>query len=467
MAAQAQPDRDQYRLIITRRGATEVLLSTHLSGWSLPRLGVHADRRPAEQLTAGIKMIYGFGICCLLIVDSVTERSGNRPARSVVMEAVRQENETPAGTRWLSLDAAKSHAALAAEDQAAIRSSLEEIDRYIAKPEMGPFARPAWIVELLGWVQEHLKPLGLQLTGDFEQFNAGPTFSLVRIATTGAAVWFKATGEPNRHELPITIALHHFFPAYMPRILAVHPKWNAWLSEEAPGATLDGLNDVRTWAKAAHALAELQIASIAKTDELLKSGCIDLRLHMLTEQIDPFLARMNQLMTMQSIQPPQIVSPSELRFLGDSLRAAFCELEQQRIPSTLGHLDFNPGNILASPVRCSFLDWAEGCVTHPFLTFEYLREHARRTFARDPTATQKIVRAYIRPWQSIFPPETVTNAMVLSPLVAVFVFAVAGKRWCSPDTFQNPKLAGYFRSLTRRAYREATQMTARSDRCLA
>jgi hypothetical protein len=467
MAAKAQADREQYRLIITRRSATEVLLSTHLSGCSLPRLGVHANRRPAEQLVAGIKMNYGLRICCLLILDSLTERSGKCPARSVVVEAVRQENKTPAGTRWLSLDAAKSHPTLAAEDQAAIRSSLEEIDRYIAKPEMGPFAIPAWIEELLGWVQEQVGPFGLQVTGDFEQFNASPTFSLVRIATTGAAVWFKATGEPNRHELPMTIALHHFFPAYVPRILAVHPRWNGWLSEDVLGPMLDGSNDVCTWAEAAYALAELQITSIAKTDELLKSGCQDLRLEPLVEQIDPFLARMHQLMAMQTNQPPQIVSPSELRFLGDSLRAAFCELEQHRIPSTLGHLDFNPGNILASPMRCCFLDWAEGCVTHPFLTFEYLREHARRTFAHDPTGTQKIVRAYIRPWQSFFPPETITNAMVLTPLVAVFVFAVSGKKWCSPDTFQNPKLAGYFRSLTRRAYREATQITARSDQCLA
>ena len=445
----------------------KLLLSTQPSGWSLPRLEVRVNRRPAEQLAAGIKMIYGFRIRRLLILDSLTEFGGKCSAGSAVMEAVLEDDETPAGTRWLSLDAAKSHAALAAEDQAAIRSALEEIDRYIAKPEMGPFARPAWIEELLGWVQEQVGPFGLQLTGEFEQFNASPTFSLIRIATTGAAVWFKATGEPNQHELPITIALHHCFPAYMPRILAVHPGWNGWLSEDAPGATLDGSNDVCTWAEAAYALAELQIASIAKTNELLKSGCQDLRLEPLVEQIDPFLAHMNQLMAMQTKQPPQIVSPSELRFLGDSLRAAFCELEQHRIPSTLGHPDFNPGNILVSPMRCCFLDWAEGCVTHPFLTFEYLREHARRTFAHDPTATQKIVRAYIRPWQSFVSPETLTNAMVLTPLVAVFVFAVAGKRWCSPDTFENPKLAGYFRSLTRRAYREATQMTARSERCLA
>jgi hypothetical protein len=227
--------------------------------------------------------------------------------------------------------------------------------------------------------------------------NASPTFSLVRIETTGPAVWFKATGEPNAHELPISIALHRVFPNYVPRILGVHPTWNAWLSEEVPGSTLDDLADIQAWADVAKALAELQIASVTKTNMFLESGCRDLRLPQLVEQIDPFLARMSELMEMQTKQPPQILTDSELSVLGDRLRAAFYELEQYRLPSTLGHLDLNPHNILVSPARCCFLDWAEGCVTHPLFTFEYLREYSRRSLSEPDAVAETLVAAYLHP----------------------------------------------------------------------
>lgn len=466
MTTRPPSDSKRYRLIITRRDASELLLSAQTAGWSLPRVEVPANRRPAQRLVAGVKAAYGFRTCCLLISGLPKDRLGESSAGSAVLEVLPTDDAIPAHARWLSLNAAKSPGALPAHDQAALTSSLDEIDGYIANPETGPFARPAWIQELFDWVQQRIEPLARRLTGDFDQLNASPTFSLLRMETTSAAVWFKATGEPNRHELPITAALHQFFPAYIPRILGLRPGWNGWLSEEAPGTTLEGWEDVRPWSQAASALAELQVTSIAKVHELLRSGCRDLRLVALIDQVDPFLSRMAELMEAQPKQPPKILNRCELRLLGDSLRAALYELESHRIPAALGHLDCNLGNILVSPARCTFLDWAEGCVTHPILTFEYLREHARRTFLHDPAAIGKIIRAYVGPWRSLFPPETLRKAMTFTPLVAVFVFAVAGQRWLSPDTLENPQLAGYFRSLTRRAFHEATQLTARSERCL-
>jgi hypothetical protein len=289
----------------------------------------------------------------------------------------------------------------------------------------------------------------------------------VRIETTGAAGWFKATGEPNKDELRISVALHRLFPSHAPRILGVHPAWNGWLSEEIPGSTLDDFADVGPWAQAARSLAKLQIASVTKTDVLLESGCKDLRIQQLVEQIDPFLARMGELMAMQTKQPPQILTDSEISILGDCLRAAFFELQQYRVPSTLGHLDVNPGNIILSSTRCCFLDWAEGCVTHPFFTFEYLLEHSRRSLPQTDAVTEELAAAYLEPWQSFFSAEVLAQAIALSPLLAVFAFAVAGKRWRSVETLRSPTLAGYFRSLTRRVYREATKIAARSERCLA
>jgi len=52
-------------------------------------------------------------------------------------------------------------------------------------------------------VQRAIEPYGLRLSGEFRQLNASPTFALLRLETTGQALWFKAVGEPNLREFPI------------------------------------------------------------------------------------------------------------------------------------------------------------------------------------------------------------------------------------------------------------------------
>jgi hypothetical protein len=56
--------------------------------------------------------------------------------------------------------------------------------------------------------------------------------------------------------------------------------------------------------------------------------------------------------------------------------------------------------------------------------------------------------------------------MAFSPLIAILVSAIAGETWRSLDPVRDPRIAAYFRSLTRRMYREATDTVERSERCL-
>jgi Phosphotransferase enzyme family len=465
MATQTQPDRVQYRLIVTRRSATEVLLSKQLPRCALPKLDVPARTRVAEQLVASTMEKYQLETYCLWTGSFPSPLQDCSPDRYAVMEARHPNDDPPPGTEWILSATTAPEVMITAADQSAIRISLENLNRYLANPDTGPFARPGWIQELLSWVEDQLEPIGLRLTGGFQQINASPTFSLVRLETTGAAVWFKATGTPNRHELGVSVILHRLFPSHVPRVLGIHPSWNGWLCEEIPGPALQDLEYVGAWVEAARALAELQISSVDHTQALLESGCSDLRLRQLAEQVDPFLARMSELMALQTKQPPDILANSELSVLGDRLKNALYDLQQFRLPNTLGHRDLNPRNVIVSPSGPCFIDWAEGCVTHPLVTFEYLREHAQHNSSRCDTVVKDLWAAYLRPWQAFFDPEVFSRAAVLSPLLAVFVYAVAGGEWRSPEILQNPSSAGYFRALTRRAFREANRIRARSDRC--
>lgn len=141
-------------------------------------------------------------------------------------------------------------------------------------------------------------------------------------------------------------------------------------------------------------------------------------------------------------------------------------LESFHLPDTLGHADFNPGNILVSPDRCVFLDWAEGSVAHPFLTFEYLRQHVARSSVREPAASERITAAYLAPWGAFYPPEILRRALAIASLIAVFAYAVNCDAWRSLETLRNPRAAGYLRSLTRRMFRESVLAAERSVPCL-
>lgn len=151
-----------------------------------------------------------------------------------------------------------------------IHGALRELDASATNEKTGPFVGPGWLAELLRWAQEKIAPLGLRLTGAFRQLNASPTFSLIRLETESGAVWFKAAGEPNSHELGVTVALAQLFPGHLPQILGVHRGWNGWLSAEAPGTSLDQIADFAAWERAARELAELQIGSIGKTTSCSK-----------------------------------------------------------------------------------------------------------------------------------------------------------------------------------------------------
>jgi len=451
-----QSDLETFRLIILRRGGSEILLSSGDSGWSLSSVHVRRQERIAPQLIARVKEHLRMDAYCLFAPGFTTTDGAAPTAKYAVLESIWHNEKAPAGTWWIPRTAAACQRVHPVEDRKAIAESLREMDSYANESKIGPFGRPGWLREMFTWSQEQLSTWGFPANGNFRQFNFGPTFSLIRLETRGPAVWFKATGEPNLHELPITRCLARLFPGNLPQMLGIHPSWNAWLSEELSETTLDQCADLTRWENAADNLAELQIASIGKTCAVLDAGCRDLRLQVLVDLIPRFVDRMSELMAAQVKLSPPPLTVSEVEFLGARLREASLFLQDLGLPDTLGHIDFNPGNIVVSPARCIFLDWAEACVTNPLVTFEYLREHARRGLSQGATSLVRIANAYRRPWTTLLSSTELAHALTVSPLIAVFVYAIANGACSSPETLHGTAHSGYLRSLTRRMHSEAT-----------
>jgi Ser/Thr protein kinase RdoA (MazF antagonist) len=174
---------------------------------------------------------------------------------------------------------------------------------------------------------------------------------------------------------------------------------------------------------------------------------------------------MATLMKQQIKTTPSILTSEEILDLNKRIKETLSLLAACGIPDALNHLDLNPGNILVSGDRCTFIDWAEAAIGHPFLTFQYLLEHLTRLRPDYADRREELISAYSSQWEGFAPPSTVSHSLALAPLIAVFAYAVSSGTWRQPETFASPRAAGYFRSLVRRMKREADALQNRSLEC--
>jgi hypothetical protein len=344
------------------------------------------------------------------------------------------------------------------QDRYAVLQAIAELTTSGEETLRRPFGRIGWFRDLQQWVQEEIGTLGLHLNGRYRQLNACPTFSLIRFETDGPAVWFKAVGAPNEREYSLTLALARSFSRFLPQVIATLPECNGWLAREAEGSLLSECSAPASWETAAADLAQLQICSLGKSLNLLETGARDLRTRALVDLVEPFLQAMSEVMERQKKLPPPRLSREQLRILSVRVHDALSSLDETGIPTTLGHMDLNPGNIVCSHGGSVFLDWAEAFVGHPFLTFEYFLEYFRRNFGQGSSYETLLIARYASPWREVVSERDIHRALAVLPLVAAFACAAGNERWTTPQKLEEPRTAGYLRSLTRRMEREALRL---------
>jgi hypothetical protein len=467
LAFSAQSDRETYRVIVLGRNGSELLLSRTEAGLRFPDVMTPRWGRVAEHLTTAMNSEWGEEVICLFELGAEDLLVAGGDVRYQVTNHWRSLGKSAVPTQWVSLEDLRQVSLVDPSDYSTLQTSVAQCRAASCSPSTRPFARLGWFHDLCSWAGEVLASKGLHLSGDFRQLNASSSFSLVRLETNGPAVWFKAVGEPNAREFPVTLTLARLFPKYIPEILATKADWNGWLMSEATGTNLDETTDTSLWQTAAAAAANLQIESIASTGQLLRSGAHDLRTKTLAAAVSPFMTVVTELMRQQPEAPPPVLSEMELDRMGERVQDAISQLGALRIPDTLGHLDLNPGNIIVPPKGCMFLDWAEAYVGHPFFSLQYLLEHFRRIVRANPASEAELTASYLAPWKHIASPEFLTEAMTFAPLLAVFAYAAGSGVWTQSQRLKNPKLAGYFRALARRMNREANQLSNRRVPCLS
>ncbi len=464
MDSQEQSERETCRVIVLGRDRTEALLKIAESGFAFPAVEIPRWERLAENLTAAVKEDWGCDAICLFTLECSPEDRTSNVDHYEVMECWRGRGIS-AGTMWAPISSLSSNSFVNPNEFRTFEECLHRLNGY-ESDQSSPFARRGWISELRDWTAHVIQPLGIELTGPLRQYNAGPAFNLIRFETTGPAVWFKAVGEPNLREFPITLRLAELFPMFMPEVLAIKPEWNGWLSREVDGKNLGETKDLALWEQTAADLARLQIQSIPESESILRLGAHDLRFNALLFAIEPFFDVVGRLMDEKTKTSPAILSRTELSLLRVLVDDALTLLADLQIPNMLGHLDLNPGNTLVSGHGCIFLDWAEAYVGFPLFSFEYLLEHFRRQNEIGADHRSRIFGAYTTPCRQALSNDRMTEALTLSPLAAVFAYAVGTNAWKEEAKLRDPKFAGYVRSLARRMNREAIQLERRSS-CLS
>lgn len=463
LTGEEQGEREMYRVITLGRRGADVLLVPNGERYMLPWVEIPRRQRVAQNLTAMVKSDWGEKVICLFEPSTKPPVEGDISYQ--VLEHLCACGHPKMPTRWVPLSTLCDHAFTDEQDYAVIKQSVLMSNKEIEGASTRPFVRLGWFRELRNWIESVVEPMRLHLTGEFQQLNASASFSLIRFETNGPALWFKAVGEPNQRELAVTCALARFFPDHLPMILGSRPDWNGWLAREVEGKLLSEVEDRGIWERVAGALARLQIECVDRSSQILEAGARDLGLAALSKLIQPFMTVVEQLMDQQTKSPPAVLGRKDLLGLADSLQMALDATEAASVPRTLGHLDLNPGNIIVSKNRTTFIDWAEAYVGNPFWSLEYLFQHANRVFGADSEIENRLTQAYCAQWAAVVPPTAMAEALAFAPFLAVFAYAAGTGAWQQPEQLQQSATAGYLRSLTRRMHREAQQLIDRRLLC--
>lgn len=464
MTTPEQTECETYRVVVLGQSGTKVLVVPDGDRFALPSVNIPRWQRVAENVATAVKAKWGQEVVCILEPD-VSPASGIE-VHYQTAEHCGSRGAAKMPTRWVPVSTLSHDSLIDVSDHFAVQQSVALGSAERMESPAGPFARLGWLKELRGWVATVIEPLGFHLNGNFRQLNASPSFSLIRFETDGPAVWFKAVGEPNQREFPITRTLAKLFPRYLPGMFASRQEWNGWLMREVEGRKLDECQETACWERAVAALAELQNKSIGYGPQLLAEGARDLGAAELSKLICPFFEAAAILMEQQTKVPPAVLGLKELRLLGKHIQNAIEALGSLGIPEALGHLDLNPGNVIVSPERCAFLDWSEAYVGNPLFSLEYLLEHARRTLGSDSAVRTRLTAAYCAQWDGVVSAAVIADALAFAPLLAAFAYAAGNDVWKDTARLEEPATAGYLRSLARRMHREANALADRGTLCL-
>jgi thiamine kinase-like enzyme len=437
-------DQTDFRLAFILPQFRRILASVASGITVLPSVGIPRWQRPVEQLNRLIQSTWSIQT---IVLDVLPGGSVFRPC--AVIEVL-----TP---NWRYGD--QGFGAVHPDDIDATSLSDEERMHIMNILDGGKtallFSRLGWIDEVQQWIQASVPDRVVRFNGDVRQLQAGGNFALIRFGTReGCCYWFKATGFPNAHEFSITRTLAQYFPHFLPPLVAAREDWNAWVMEDAGSAIRECMN-LRALLRAVDALSALQKQSVLHTKVLLNAGCTDQSFVVLQSNLEELIDYIEEAMEEQLSAKAPPLDKTQLRDLRTTLNDACLRMLDLEIPDTLIHIDINPGNVLFDGTRSVFIDWAEGAIGNPLVTFEHLAAHLTRE-GEHAKAWLPILRAqYRKKWLDLLSGPQIDRAFALAPLLAVATYLYGRGDWLRSPQRHDRGFQAHARSLARHMNRAA------------
>ena len=265
-----------------------------------------------------------------------------------------------------------------------------------------PWTQPGWRERVDAWIYAELKSLDLSARGLIEQPHVRPWSTVLRVPTSGGAVFFKASSEVLAHEVDVTQALARLCPDCLPTILACDSA-QGWMLMTDGGTTVrktikaDG--DIGHWEKLLPRYAELQIKVADHVEDLLVLGIPDQRLATLPDQIERLLVNKDMLL----INQPDGLKSTEyerLRAMKPHLTSLCERLAAYGIPESIHHGDFHDANIFLDGDRYIFFDWGDSSVAHPFFSLRtaFVIIEYFQGYQEGSAELARLRDAYLEPW---------------------------------------------------------------------
>ncbi|HSK66674.1 MAG TPA: phosphotransferase [Anaerolineales bacterium] len=293
-----------------------------------------------------------------------------------------------------------------------------------------PWHDPAWMKQAHEWIHAEMSRRSIQVTGDIEQPHLYPWSTVLHVPTNEGKLFFKATAPETMFEVPLTYRLAEWFPDRMPELVGVDLE-RGWMLMRDGGVQLRQsirpTQDIHPWKPVIRLFSELQAGAAEHVEELLAIGVPDYRLPILPDLYRQLLTDEKSLMISQekglTTTDWQILKGMATRF------EQICgNLAAYGIPESINHGDFHDGNILVRDGRIAIIDWADACLSHPFMslrTFFVSIEIALKlddyVFTPEMAA---LLDYYLEAWQDYGSIEHLRSAYQVSRPVASIVKAV-------------------------------------------
>jgi hypothetical protein len=322
----------------------------------------------------------------------------------------------PAHGRWVGRGELDRLRLRDEEQRGVLAAYLDALERDEVPAERSPWARPGWLEDVRIWLEREVQRLGHSLRG-IEQVKHWSISSVLRVRTDGPDLYFKVSARLPLfvEEGPVTATLASRFPGYVPAPLAVEPE-QGWLLLSEFDELVGWQAPLEVRCEVLARFAGLQRRSAEQAAELLAAGCLDRRLEVLEQQIDPLVADPE---AVGRLQPDEV---EELRRQAPVLREACRRLADTGLPPTLVHGDLHVGNVARIDGELVYFDWTDACIAHPFIDLQSLQ------WEKDENSRAALLEAYLDAWQGVASPERLREAASLAAVVIPLHHAVSYQR---------------------------------------